>query len=106
MTVDKIFEALSSGPRRRILTYLARTDMTAGEIGGRFAGAMSQPAISKHLSILENSGLIWREKRGQNMHYGLRVDALSDALGRFLRRISPRSRLIVKPAAPRKRSAR
>ena len=37
MSVDKIFEALSSAPRRRILAYLSKTDMTAGEIAGRFA---------------------------------------------------------------------
>jgi len=64
MTVDKIFEALSSAPRRRILAYLSKTDMTAGEIVQRFAAMMSQPAISKHLSVLENAGLVWREKRG------------------------------------------
>jgi len=59
MTVDKIFEALSSAPRRRILAYLSKTDMTAGEIVQRFAAMMSQPAISKHLSVLENAGLVW-----------------------------------------------
>jgi ArsR family transcriptional regulator len=37
--------------------------MTAGEIVERFAEMMSQPAISKHLSVLENAGLVWREKR-------------------------------------------
>ena len=52
MSVDKIFEALSSAPRRRILAYLSKTDMTVGEIAARFAGVMTQPAISKHLSVL------------------------------------------------------
>ena len=52
MSVDKIFEALSSAPRRRILAYLSKTDMTAGEIAERFAHMMSQPATSKHLSVL------------------------------------------------------
>jgi ArsR family transcriptional regulator, arsenate/arsenite/antimonite-responsive transcriptional repressor len=37
--------------------------MTAGEIVERFAEMMPQPAISKHLSVLENAGLMWREKR-------------------------------------------
>ena len=55
MSVDKVFEALSSAPRRRILAYLSKTDMTAGEITRRFSDMMSQPAISKHLSILENA---------------------------------------------------
>jgi ArsR family transcriptional regulator len=92
VTVDKIFEALSSAPRRRILAYLSKTDMTAGEIVERFAEAMSQPAISKHLSILENAGLVWREKRGQNVHYGLKEDVVTGTLVRFLGEVCPRSR--------------
>jgi DNA-binding transcriptional ArsR family regulator len=75
MSVDKIFEALSSAPRWRILAFLSKTDMTAGEIAQRFASMMSQPAISKHLSVLENAGLVWREKRGPNVHYGLKYRA-------------------------------
>jgi DNA-binding transcriptional ArsR family regulator len=92
MSVDKIFEALSSAPRRRILAYLSKTDMTAGEIAERFSEIMSQPAISKHLSVLENAGLVWREKRGQNVHYGLKEDALTGTLVHFLAEVCPRSR--------------
>ena len=92
MSVDKIFEALSSAPRRRILAYLSKTDMTAGEIAQRFADIMSQPAISKHLSILESAGVIWREKRGMNVHYGLKEDALTGTLVHFLAEVCPRSR--------------
>jgi DNA-binding transcriptional ArsR family regulator len=99
MTVDKIFEALSSAPRRRILAFLSETDMTAGEIVQRFAEMISQPAISKHLSVLENAGLVWREKRGQNVHYGLREDALSGALVHFLAEVCPRSRPFRKDSA-------
>ena len=107
MSADKIFEALSSAPRRRILAYLSKTDMTAGEIVGRFAELMSQPSVSKHLSILEGAGLIWREKRGQNVHYGLREDALSGTLVHFLAEVCPRSRPLRKEsaeAAQRKRA--
>ena len=92
MSIDKVFEALSSAPRRRILAFLSKTDMTAGEIAQRFADVMSQPAISKHLSVLENAGLVWREKRGQNMHYGLKEDALTGTLVGFLGEVCPRSR--------------
>ena len=92
MSADKVFEALSSTPRRRILAYLSKTDMTAGEITRRFSDMMSQPAISKHLSILENAGLVWREKRGQNVHYGLKEEALSATLVHFLGEVCPRSR--------------
>ena len=99
MSVDKIFEALSSAPRRRILAYLSKTDMTAGEIAQRFSAMMSQPAISKHLSVLENAGLIWREKRGQNVHYGLEEDALTGTLVHFLAEVCPRSRPFRKDSA-------
>jgi ArsR family transcriptional regulator, arsenate/arsenite/antimonite-responsive transcriptional repressor len=92
MSVDKVFEALASAPRRRILAYLSKTDMTAGEIALRFSGMMTQPAISKHLSVLENAGLVWREKRGQNVHYGLKGDALTGSLVHFLGEVCPRSR--------------
>jgi ArsR family transcriptional regulator, arsenate/arsenite/antimonite-responsive transcriptional repressor len=99
MSVDKIFEALSSAPRRRILAYLSKTDMTAGEIAQRFVDVMSQPAISKHLSVLENAGLVWREKRGQNVHYGLKEDALTGGLVHFLAEVCPRSRPFRKASA-------
>jgi DNA-binding transcriptional ArsR family regulator len=107
MSADKIFEALSSAPRRRILAYLSKTDMTAGEIVERFGEMMSQPSVSKHLSILEGAGLIWREKRGQNVHYGLREDALAGTLVHFLAEVCPRSRPFRKESADmaqRKRS--
>ena len=106
MSVDKIFEALSSAPRRRILAFLSKTDMTAGDIAQRFADIMSQPAISKHLSVLENAGLVWREKRGQNVHYGLKEDALTATLVHFLGEVCPRSRPLRKEseAARKKKS--
>ena len=99
MSIDKIFEALSSAPRRRILAYLSKTDMTAGEIATRFSDTMSQPAISKHLSVLENAGVVWREKRGQNVHYGLKDDALTGTLVHFLAEVCPRSRPFRKDSA-------
>ncbi|MGH6816120.1 MAG: ArsR/SmtB family transcription factor [Hyphomicrobiaceae bacterium] len=99
MSVDKVFAALSSAARRRILAYLSKTDMPAGEIVKRFAGLMSQPAISKHLSILENAGLIWREKRGQSVHYGLKEETVSGTLVRFLAEVCPRSRPFRKDSA-------
>jgi ArsR family transcriptional regulator, arsenate/arsenite/antimonite-responsive transcriptional repressor len=99
MSADKIFEALSSAARRRILAFLSKTDMTSGQIAERFKDNMSAPAVSKHLGILENAGLVWREKRGQNVHYGLREDALSATLVHFMAEICPRSRTLRKESA-------
>jgi ArsR family transcriptional regulator, arsenate/arsenite/antimonite-responsive transcriptional repressor len=108
MSADKVFEALSSAQRRRILAFLSKTDMTSGQIAERFKDNMSAPAVSKHLSLLENAGLVWREKRGQNVHYGLKEDALSATLVHFLAEICPRSRPLRKESAAegRRKAAR
>ncbi len=106
MSVEKVFEALASAHRRRILAYLSKTDMTAGEIGERFAGIMSQPAISKHLSVLEGAGVVWRQKRGMNVHYGLNEEALSGTLVHFLAEVCPVSRPLKKESAAAARRKR
>ena len=85
--MDKVFEALTSTPRRKILAYLAEVDLTAGEIAARFS--MSKPAISKHLSILENAGLVASEKRGQFVHYSLVREHLANTLNGFVQHICP-----------------
>ena len=79
--------------------------MTAGEIAQRFSAMMSQPAISKHLSVLENAGLVWREKRGQNVHYGLEEDALTGTLVHFLAEVA-HARVPSGKTAPRPPSER
>ena len=80
MSIDKIFEALSIGvPRRRILAYLSKTDMTAGEIVQRFAEAMSQPPISSIFQSGECRPRLARVAR-PNVHYGLKEDALTGTL--------------------------
>jgi ArsR family transcriptional regulator, arsenate/arsenite/antimonite-responsive transcriptional repressor len=88
--MQSIFEALASTHRRKILAYLAEAELTAGEIAARFA--MSKPSISKHLSILENAGLIRSEKRGQFVHYSLTPDNLTNTLNAFVQEVCPVSR--------------
>ena len=85
--MNKIFEALASAPRRKILAYLAEVDLTAGEIAARFD--MSKPAISKHLQILENAGLVTSEKRGQFVHYALVRENLANTLNGFVQLVCP-----------------
>lgn len=91
--MDKVFSALASQPRRKILAYLSATSLTAGDIAKRFE--MSKPALSKHLSILENAGLISREKKGQFVHYTLVPDNLTNTLHGFAQSICPVGRPIV-----------
>lgn len=94
MSIEKIFEALSSTTRRKILAYLSATDMNAGEIAQRFD--ISKPSLSKHLDILENAGLIAREKRGQFVHYSLIEKNLANTLNGFLQTVCPVGRPLKK----------
>lgn len=85
--MEKIFEALASTPRRKILAYLSKTSLTAGEIAERFE--MSKPAVSKHLKILENAGLINGKKIGQFVHYNLVEGKLVNNLNSYLATFCP-----------------
>ena len=97
MSLDSVFEALSSTVRRKILAYLSATDLTAGEIAERFE--ISKPSISKHLSILENAGLIAGERRGQFIHYRLVGDNLTNTLNGYLQQVCPVSRPLKRESA-------
>lgn len=99
---DKVFEALGSTTRRRILAYLSENPLTAGAIGERFE--MSQPAVSKHLSILENAGLVWRKREGQFVTYGMQSDNLAGTLAGFLQEVCPPSRALKKEARAKRQS--
>jgi DNA-binding transcriptional ArsR family regulator len=63
--LDAIFSALSDPTRRRIIEKLARGSLTVGQLADGFP--ISQPAISKHVRVLEESGLLKREVVGR-MH--------------------------------------
>jgi DNA-binding transcriptional ArsR family regulator len=61
--LDATFAALADSTRRAILTRLARGEATVNELAEPFA--MSLPAVSKHLKVLERAGLISRGRDGQ-----------------------------------------
>jgi len=90
--IQRVFEALSSQPRRKILAYLAHSSLTAGEIAARFD--MSKPSISQHLNILETAGLIARERQGQFIRYSLVQNNLVNTLNGFVQDVCPVSRPI------------
>lgn len=60
--LDRTFSALADPTRRAILARLARGEATVMQLGEPFA--MSQPAISRHLKVLEGAGLITRRAEG------------------------------------------
>ena len=75
--LDATFAALSDPTRRAILARLGDGTATVSELAEPFA--MSLPAISKHLKVLEAAGLIRRQKSGRNYHCSLRADPMQEA---------------------------
>jgi DNA-binding transcriptional ArsR family regulator len=61
--LDRTFAALGDSTRRAILSRLARGEATVGELARPFR--ISRPAISKHLRVLEDAGLVRRTRAGR-----------------------------------------
>ena len=77
--LDRTFAALADPTRRAILARLARGDASVLELAEPFA--MSQPAISRHLKVLERAGLISRGREAQRRPCHLEAAPLADANG-------------------------
>jgi DNA-binding transcriptional ArsR family regulator len=75
--LDATFAALSDATRRAILARLAYGEATVNELAEPFA--MSLPAVSKHLKVLERAGLISRGRDGQFRPCRLEADRLDVA---------------------------
>lgn len=75
--LDATFAALADPTRRAILARLANGEATVMELAKPFA--MSQPAISKHLRVLENAGLITRGREAQRRPCRIEAKALQQA---------------------------
>lgn len=97
MQVDKIFEALASMPRRQILAYLSQAQLSTSELATRFS--ISAPAISRHLLVLENAGLVSSERKGQFVLYRLNQDHLVNTLNNFAFEICPVGRSLKRESA-------
>lgn len=87
MDLDRVFEALASKPRRQILAYLSEAELSTSDLATRFE--MSAPAISRHLSILENAGLVTSERKGQFVLYKLNADSLASTLSSYALEVCP-----------------
>jgi DNA-binding transcriptional ArsR family regulator len=75
--LDVTFAALADPTRRAILSRLAKGEATVNELAAPFD--MTQPAISKHLKVLERAGLISRGRAAQTRPCRLEARALQDA---------------------------
>jgi DNA-binding transcriptional ArsR family regulator len=72
-----VFGALADPTRRAILARLTEGDLTVGQLAAPFA--VTQPAISKHLKVLEGAGLITRTRRATARLSHLEGEPLRDA---------------------------
>ncbi len=75
--LDVAFAALADPTRRAIIARLAQGEASVRELAEPFA--MSQPAISKHLKVLERAGLVSRRRDAQRRPCRLQARALRDA---------------------------
>lgn len=75
--LDATFAALADPTRRAILARLAMGEASVAELAAPFA--MSQPAVSKHLKVLEGAGLITRDRDAQRRPSRLDARPLAEA---------------------------
>ncbi|WP_406247661.1 ArsR/SmtB family transcription factor [Microbacterium sp. M] len=75
--LDLVFQALADPTRRAMISRLSSGSMTVGELAAPFA--MSRPAISQHLKVLERAGLIERTVDAQWRRCTLRTEPLDEA---------------------------
>jgi DNA-binding transcriptional ArsR family regulator len=125
--LDAVFASLADPTRRAIVDRLGQGEATISQLADPFS--MSLQAVSKHLAVLEQAGLIAVEKRGRSRHTRLQPQPLAaasawleryrefwegrlDALADYLEKPSPSTptaskRGVTRPKSkPRKRSPR
>ncbi len=74
--MDRLFRALADPTRRQILLRVAQSDRTVAELSKPFA--ISPPAISRHLKLLEDAGILERVRTGKFHRFRLKTDPLAD----------------------------
>jgi DNA-binding transcriptional ArsR family regulator len=76
---DVLFKTLADPTRRIIFERLCREgEQTVGALTAR--AGVSQPAVSKHLGVLKQAGLVRDRRQGRQAHYSARLDALAPLL--------------------------
>jgi DNA-binding transcriptional ArsR family regulator len=79
--VEAALKAIAAPTRRRILTLVRDDELTAGEIASNFE--VSRPAISQHLNVLKEAGLVSERRNGTRRLYRAQPDQLEE-LKQFL----------------------
>jgi DNA-binding transcriptional ArsR family regulator len=108
---DRLWSAIADPSRRRVLDLLVRNgEVSASWLSGRVP--FSRQAVSKHLVVLEESGLVSRRKQGREVLYGVdaaRLDeatrAMADLAAQWDRRLARIKRLAEATHAARQQKA-
>jgi len=74
--MEAALKALAEPNRRRILTLVRDEELTAGEIASHFV--VSRPAVSQHLTVLKEAGLVHERRNGTRRLYSVRPEGLTD----------------------------
>ena len=82
----EIFDAIAQPKRREILRLLAAGERSAGDVASRFS--VTQPAISQHLKVLREAGLVSDRRDGARRLYRVRPEGLAQ-LQTFLADVMP-----------------
>ncbi len=72
----EVFDAIAQPARREILRLLADRELSAGAVASRFP--VTQPAISQHLKVLREAGLVQERRDGARRLYRVRREGLAD----------------------------
>lgn len=80
---DRVFAAMASRVRRRILDLLRQRPMTTGQIAGRFP-SLSRFAVMQHLKVLGKARLVIVERQGRQRHNHLNIVPIHQALHRWV----------------------
>jgi DNA-binding transcriptional ArsR family regulator len=73
--VDAALKAIAAPRRREILSLVRDRELSAGEIAARFA--VTRPAVSQHLTVLKEAGLLDERRQGTRRLYRTRVEGLA-----------------------------
>jgi DNA-binding transcriptional ArsR family regulator len=76
--IDAAFRALADPTRRRIIELVALRGMTAGDIAGHFE--TTRPAVSQHLTVLRNAGLLSERREGRTRIYQAKPETVDEVV--------------------------
>src|SRR5438128_1690145 len=92
----EVFEAVAQPKRREILKLLSGRELSAGQVASHFA--VTQPAISQHLKVLKDVGLVSERREGTKRILSVRAEGLGE-LHEFLAEVLPARLARLKEAA-------